>query len=170
MKLNRDVLYGVAAGVSTILFSSAMYSIDKELFIGSMAFWVNTIILILFAGLAMMHSRSGLEELAGFKDLLKVGFIVYMIGNLIYYIFYFIMMTEVDPGLVEIQKAQAIEFFIRRAGGDETAEIVKYAQNKDYSWTFANTLFAYARGIIFGFVVSAILSLMLKEKPFNEVA
>ncbi len=166
--LNRDILYGLAGGVASILFSLAMYSRSAELFLGSMVFWVSTFILIFFIILAMLHARSGEQELADFKSLLKTGFTVYVVGNLLSYIFLFIMFNYVDPDLQEIQRQQAMDFVLKYRGGDETSAEFILAKEYDYGMTIGSTIFSYAQGLIFGFLVSALIAYMLKEKPYFD--
>lgn len=169
MKNKREIIYGLAGGVAVIIFSIVMYSIDRVMFIGSLVFWVSTAILILFMVLAMLHARSGTVASQDFKDLLKVGFLVYVVGNLLCYVFMYVMFNTIDPELQDIQREQAIEFWMNQSGGDEDSYEVQMAKEHDYSMTVLGTLFTYAQGLIFGFLVSALFAYMMKEKPyFNE--
>lgn len=165
---NRDLIYGISGGVASVVFSIAMYMVDPKMFVGSMVYWVSTGILILFVILTMLHSKSGERELADFKGLLRSGFVVYIVGNLLCYIFLFVMFNYVDPDLQEIQRAQTVEFITKFKGGDETSEEIINALNYDYSMTIGGTIFSYFQGLIFGFLVAAGLGYMMKEKPYFE--
>ncbi len=166
--MKRDVIYGAIGGIATVVFSLSVWAISPETLVSSLVFWISTAILVLFVILAMLHKKSGTSEAADFKSLLKTGFVVYIIGDLVAYFFLYLMFNYIDPGLIDIQRQQAIEFWLERNGGNADAADVVRAKEYDYAMTLGRAIFGYARGLIFGFLVSTVLAMMMKEKPYFD--
>jgi len=146
----RNLTYGIIAGVGTVLYIYLFYHFNQESVLNPLVPWSSLIIYIACMAKAGMDLRKRQDGLLSFKQGLKEAFVVYLIASLIYYAFIYLLFKFIDPGLIELQKEQLLS-----AG--------KIIENQDFSMTLGKTFFSFTRGLIGGFIFSALVAVILKR-------
>ena len=143
---NSSLKYGIAAGLLTIIFYTVVYMIDRSLFFSPIVHWSSFLFYIYF--MAVAWKDAGKPE--DFRESLKIMFVIYLIANAIYYIFYYLIFKVVDPDIVEIQK----EMMVSR-GMD--------IEGINFDLNFTQLILGYASSCIGGFVIAAITAYLVKK-------
>lgn len=89
-----------------------------------------------------------------FLPYLRSAFVVFIVANLIYYSFYFVLFKYIDPGLVEVQAAQLeAEGVLRDIGGRAALQV-----------RLGTTLQSYFFSLLGGFVLAAGTAFILQNR------
>lgn len=142
--------YGIFAGAGTVLYLLLFYFADKAYFVNGLITWSSVIIYLVFMYKAIIDERNKRGGEIEFKDAVRPAFLVYVIANLIYYTFLYLMFNFFDTELVEIQREM-----MENSGIDTKGE--------DLKMTLPMTFFAFIQSLIAGFAFSAILAAILKR-------
>ncbi len=151
-------LWGLVAGLGTAFYLLALYSLEPELYIQPVILYSTWLIFLLCMVVALLISQSQMS--LGFRDALRIAFTTYIIGNLVYYVFDYAMLTYWAPELVGMME----EEFRAAAASGLLESMQKEAKNIDFSPSISHYLLTFAQSLIVGFVVSAILALLFKNK------
>jgi len=112
------------------------------------------------------------EEEVDFKKVLRSGFVVYLIANLLYYLFYYFIHRQ-DPQLAELQKELMREWLPRITPRDKLQKAMETLEAADFSVTPGAAFFSYMRSAIGGFLLAAGLAwivLRTTQKDARNVA
>lgn len=139
--------WGVIAGVVVVALFVVIYYLNRE-FVLDRKLWLGSTVFYLFA----MYQAQKPVVSDDIKEYIQPGFMTFVIANAIFYIFYHLLFTQIDPGLLDVQ-AQLLESqgYLDDAGGREGLEP-----------TFSKTFFDYTRSLIVGFVLAAAIGFGLK--------
>ena len=158
--------YGIIAGVGMIAYFLLFYLFDKEMMMGLTVSWTSLIILIVCLFIAIQQHRESQGGALDFKEGLRIGFLVVVLGNVLFYAFFFVLLN-IDPELVTILKQKSIEFFREYATDPEQEEaLVKSYEN--YSFGISELLSALGRSIIGGFFLALLGALIFKRRTEVE--
>ncbi len=141
--------WGVIAGsLCVCLFASVYFTKTEWLFRQSL--WFGSMVIYLFA---MWKAQSPVEgdEL---KAYIQPGFLVYVIANALFYLYYSLLMTRFDDSLVSLHNSLLEK---AKAAGDSLLPVLH-----DYS------LLAYMQSLIVGFVIAGIIGFILKQRQENK--
>jgi hypothetical protein len=156
--MKPSVSFGLVAGVGTIAYLLLCYWIDTELLINPVIrhlTWLPFVICMILP-LVLMRRDGSLT----FKEGLREAFIVYIIANLCFYVFDYIMLTYVDPSLVDLI-AEEFEKAIDQGWIDlEEGDKEKI----DHNPTISSYLLTFAQSLIAGFIVAALLALVFRNE------
>ena len=83
----------------------------------------------------------------GFRQAAQRAFVVYMVANLFFYLFYWLM-HELNPQIAEMQKADALENARHFYPKNELAERLRNLQKADFSVSFWSVLQFYVKSVI----------------------
>ena len=151
----KAVKYGVIGGILTVLVYTVMYAVNKEWLLSAGLHWSSLLIylaaMIYTADLAL---KAGLTD---FKGILKPVFICFLVANLIYYLYYYILTVGIDPGLAEMQVQQMLDKMEELQGGPIDPEKMKQRG------LLSSYVFSYFQGALGGFILSAIIALAKKQ-------
>lgn len=153
--------YGLIAGVGMIAYFLLFYMFDKALMVSIGVSWSSLVILLICLFLAVRKHRDARGGVLEFKEGLRIGFLVVVLGNLLFYLFFYFLL-KMDPELVTILKEQSIEFsawFLEEEHHEALKE--SYA---DFNFGFSEFLFALGRSIIGGFFLALLAALTLKRQ------
>jgi hypothetical protein len=154
--------YGLIAGVGMIAYFLLFYVINKALMMSLWVSWSALLILIICLFLAIKKQREANKGVIEFKDGLRIGFLVVVLGNALFYLFFFLLL-KFDTELVTILKEQSIAFFKDYAETDQQQEeLIKSYEN--YQFGFSELLSALGRSIIGGFFLALLGAFVLKRK------
>lgn len=141
------VRWGAIAGVLVVVLFMVVYYLDRA-FVLDRNLWLGSTVIYL---LAMYQAQRPVVS-DDIKAYIQPGFMTFVIANAIFYIFYHLLFTQIDPGLLDVQAALLeSQGYLDDAGGREGLEP-----------TFSKTFFDYTRSLIVGFVLAAGIGFALK--------
>jgi hypothetical protein len=171
MLQKNGVRFGLYAGLGAVAYSLLLYIVDAKLIFGGFASasWV----IYLFC----MFQAANLDkkELGGyltFKEGFQATFAVFAIASLLQIAFQFLLLTVIDPSLVQMQTDVAIEAMEKMAGmfglseADMETAIAEIEKNSKPS--IGQSTQAYLINLIIGAIPAAIIAAILKKnRPFD---
>ncbi|MEM6967238.1 MAG: hypothetical protein AAF573_20920, partial [Bacteroidota bacterium] len=116
--MNRTaVKYGIFTGFAVIVYLFVFYLYDKAAMRSAGVIWSSTI--IYFVGMFMaafsIHRHRGMEEELPVKQMIVTPFIVFLIANAYYALFFYWIMNVYDPDFLvlhqELTKEEMLEFY-----------------------------------------------------------
>lgn len=157
LKQNRGIKYGLIAGGVTVAIYLLFYVIDKELIFNSFLNWASVGLYLAVAWKAVDDERQAIGAKIEFQQALKVGFTVFVVANLVYYLYYYLLHGLVDPELEEVQRSVMRSTLEARRSmiSEEQYEAFKDSLDGDslkVGWQ--NTLLTYARSLIGYFIIA----------------
>ena len=163
---NPAIKNGVIAGIGAAAISLFLYIISARM-IFSFASLLTTALFIVMMVRSVREHRSSVDFLS-FSEALKPAFVTYVCGNLLYTIFYFVLLNYIDPGLLEMQKEIAMESIERFSGvmGEENFEIaLEELENRDWGFGLGTAVWSFAWGLIFpGFLICLVIAAIMKDR------
>ncbi|MCR9100459.1 MAG: DUF4199 domain-containing protein [bacterium] len=167
LKQNRGVKYGTIAGGITVGIYLLFYLINKELVFNSFLNWATVGLYLAIAWKAIDDERQAIGGKLEFQQALKVGFTVFVVANLVYYLYYYLLHGVFDPGLEEVQRSVMSETLEARKGmlSEEQYKAFKESLEGDgLKVGLQNTLLTYARSLIGYFLISLGLAALASRK------
>ena len=166
-----SIKYGLLAGFISIAYMLLFYFIDKKMMMGAWVYWSSVAIFCTAMIMAVLaHRRMQVYQLIFFKAV-KTVFIVYLIADIIWYIFYYLLFEFIDPGLEEVTRQITIDALMayKDAGqtymGDQNiSTLIQQARETDYGLSIALLLPKLAYGLIGGFILSLIFGTAFKSE------
>ncbi len=152
-KFNLSIRYGVLAGVSVILYMLVFYFYDVKVMLGPSVFWSTTLLFIVGMFFAAREERK-VREFMTFREILPVAFVTYLIANLFFYDFLYILFNFVDPTLPELQRQVSMEAIQDSGFSEYVEEAMEEIEKMPAEFTLGQAIFDYVRSAIFGFLLS----------------
>jgi len=142
--------YGLIAGVLTVLILMVLYIINRELMINPMVINMTTLFFIagMFAG--GRKEQEGKSHTLSYLESMRVAFGIYVIANVLYYLFIYTFYNYIDPSLVDV---------INQNLADQGQDMEKYEVGYHASILFQNFIVS----TLFGFILSMILSVFIRR-------
>jgi len=151
---DKSLHYGLIAGIATVACFGLFYWIDKQLVI-NLWLWYGSLIIYIWAmyqaSKAQFESKEGQE--IPFKTALRAPFLVFVVANAIFYLFYYLLCNYIDPEVVEIQMQRLLE-----------SEFAKNLEGKDIDMSFSRLLFQYVQSLIGGFILSLAITGIVRRQ------
>ncbi len=166
---NHGVRWGLYGALASILVTMILYFVDPKVMLGS-GQWIGMIVMLVVMVKAGLDTRADQGGYMTWGEALKPTWLTYVVASLMGIIFFFVLVSFIDPGLLDIQREISIEAAEKMAsmfGADEDAidEIREQMSNDDNPFSIGKLAFGYAFGLIFpGFVMAAIISLFIRKK------
>ena len=165
----NGIMYGIILGVFSILVTTLIYAIDIELFISMWVGLISMAVYLVIGIVLVAKTKKQLNNVITFKEAFTVFFLAAVIGSTLSVLFNIILFNVIDPAAKETIQQLTLEYtanmmqkFGARAS-DVNEAISKMAETDNYSPL--NQL----KGLIFSFIFSALLGLILalifKSKP-----
>jgi hypothetical protein len=162
---NPAVKNGILAGIGAAVYILLLYLINAKLVFGAASF-VTTAIFIFLMVKSVKAEKAALEY-TSFSDALKPAFLTYVIANLIYIIFYYVLVNFIAPELLVMQKEMAVAMLEKMSGfmGEEATEAaLDQMESKNFDFGIKTAMWTFAWGLIFpGFLVAAIIAAVMKD-------
>jgi hypothetical protein len=162
--MKQNILkYGTMAGITLTGYFLLFYYYDKNAMLGQTAQLSSYLIYALFMFLAA-KSVGNLD----FKTVLRTAFGVFIVTNLFYYAFDYVLFNIIDKSLAEVQKTMMLDYF---TANTKTIQETKDMTDSINSGNFHNLnslSYAFAKGAIGGFILAVIASYLVKKS--NEMA
>ena len=157
--------YGALAGVFVVLYFVLFYLIDKTTMLGMTAYWSSLIIYLGFMSKACLDERASHGGLLTFKDALRTAFVTFLIANLFFHVFNYILFKYVDPGLIETQMEMAKKIYLQFMDEAQAKKMIKEMSKNRFEMSLANVIFEYAKGAIGGFILSLLVAVLIRREP-----
>ncbi|MDX1665981.1 MAG: DUF4199 domain-containing protein [Saprospiraceae bacterium] len=165
--MNNLVLkYGLLGGLATVAYYLLFYFIDQRWMLSPWVAWSAMLFYPVAMVLALRQDRSQSDGPYAFKQGLRTGFAVYVIADVIYYAFYFVLFKYVDPGLVDVQQEMFLESLENNPnlfGETNVENLRRQFQQSEYKLTVGSVLQSLGLGLIGGFLIAAILAYWHRE-------
>lgn len=168
----NGITFGVIIGVVSALITTAIYSIDLNLFT---AWWIGVLSILVYLTLGIVllsKTKKELNNVFSFKDAFTTYFIAILIGILISTLFNILLFNFIDPSAKDTLNELMIKYtanMMQKLGTPASAineAIAKMKDNNPYS-----TL-ELLKGSVFSIVFSSIFGLILaaffKSKTTQE--
>lgn len=152
MKNKTAIIHGLIAGLITILYFVILYAISPPTMLNPLVWWSSLIIYLVAMYLAIKKSSTQSTNFRGIQPGIKVGFLVFVLANFLFYIFFYLLFGVFDPSLVELQKEMM-------ASNPSAAEQL----DKDFSVTLSSTFFNFIYSLIGGFILSLGIAAILNQ-------
>ena len=136
--------WGIIAGAIVVVLFAAVYFINRPLVL-SRGLWLGSGLVYV---LAMWQAQKKVEG-SELKAYIQPGFLVFVIANALFYLYYYFLFAVFDPELVQLQ-AELLR---------ESGQSPKNAPDP----TLGSTFFAYAQSLIFGFALAAGIGFVLSR-------
>lgn len=159
---NKSVVFGSLAGAVTVVFFLAVYFADKALFFSP---WVAYSPLLLYTGAMFWAAIQTREETDGpfpWRDALRVAFLVYLIANAWFYVFYYVI-HQIDPSLAVMQKEAMRESLPKFTEPGKLQEAYKKLDEQDFQVSLGQVILGWAQGAILGFGLAALVALITRR-------
>lgn len=155
MASNAAVKYGLIAGIGTIAYFLLFYFIDKELLFNPFVYWVPLGFYLALMWRALQVGEQG--QAPGFRDALRTAFLVFVIANFLYYLFYYLLFGLIDPGLIDLQREvmrESLEQQGNLLSEEQREEMLKSLDGDGLIPTAGKVFFTFVRSLIGGFVLA----------------
>jgi hypothetical protein len=166
-KTNVGFTYGLISGLASVIFSLLLYLGGVKWFVHPVAYagFVIPIIIAVLAALKLKKQQGGYLE---FPEALKVTFTTFVIGTVISTLFSYVLFNFIDVPFREAlaqETAIKMQGFLQKLGTPQEA-IDKATEEslKGNNYTFGKLMLGTAFFCIFWFIVSLIISAIVKKK------
>ncbi len=161
-----SIRYGLFAGFATIIYLLIFYFTNKNLLVNPYIVWATMIFYV-----AAMYAAANVVSTDDFKDYLKAAFVAFLVANLLYYNFYYILFGAIDTQLLELQQQQAIiqaKLLAQQANTPQLQQQWQAAINdleqNGAKLSYFQIVQSMAQGAVGGFLLSALVALGVMQK------
>lgn len=161
----RGIKYGILAGVVLMGYFLLFYFYDKNTMMSAGVSWSSLIIIIVCTIMAVHEERNSQAGVITFKEALKIGFLVIVLANLLYYAFFFILI-KTDPELITILKENGIAFYKSLLPEKEWEAMEKSYEN--FIFGFPDVLQYFAKSTIGGFFIALSVAAIFKRSVIRN--
>jgi hypothetical protein len=159
---------GVVLGLTTVFYLLLVWMLQKELLWN---LWVINLTWLPYFYLVFVGVKNFSAENpeAAFRDLVREGFIVYLIAQIMYYLFYYLLFFQIDPALLELQAEIELEMLQDARGilGEERADEMRRNLEEGQAGLTMGSLFRqFVPSLLPGFAMAAVFALFVKKGEF----
>lgn len=149
--LRQGIFWGIGLGICTVIIYLLAYLISPAYFLSSIVYWATWIMYLLV--IYRLSQKAVEQGVVTFQGIIRPLFVTYLVANAIYYIFYYVMVYEVDANLLQIQQQQMVQGL---------AELnIESTDLQAFTWK--NYFFTYIQSAIGGFIVAASIAYSQKH-------
>jgi hypothetical protein len=168
---SNAVRYGLFAGLGTIVVMLLLYMVNAEMLFGwaLQATWLIYLFCMYKAVDDLKNDNGGFISL---REGFTAAFIVFAIANLMYIVFYYVLVNVIDPSLMDIQIQKGIETVEKVAEfagmSEEELDAAVEEIEKGMEPDLGQTALGYAISLVFGAIPAVIVAAILKkERPMH---
>ena len=165
---NNAVKYGVIAGILVSALYLILYFISPGLVLSTALTYGGLVIPIAFMVKVAMEEKEANGGFLTFAEALKSTFLVYVVHAVIFYIMYYVLYNYIGPELEDLTREKAIAMMDKMSGfmGEEAAEkAAEQIDQQDFSYGIGKLMLSLLMSAIGGFIISLIVSLIMKRNP-----
>lgn len=162
-KYNLSIRYGGLIGITVIIYMLIFYFYDKKVMLGPSVLWSTTLLYIVGMFFAAREERKK-REFITFREVLSVAFVTYLVANVYFYNFIYILFNFVDPTLPELQLQVGIENAKASGLSEYLEDAIAKIEEMPAELTLGQAIFDYIRSAIFGFILSLAIAGSVRNK------
>lgn len=148
---------GIIAGLVIIAYFLLFYVINPKLLFNPFIYWASLGVLIAIIWKTLLDEKKKYQADYTLNWALQTAFGIFVIANLLYYVFYYVLFGLIDPGLIELQKEVMAEALEARKSmlSPQQVESLEESMKKDaLKVEPGGVFFTYLRGLIGNFVIA----------------
>jgi Protein of unknown function (DUF4199) len=150
------LIFGIIAGIVSIMLEYIIYKLNAN-WLFTFGFTIGLKILI---GIVIFLAiKKTIQPNEAFKQIIKVGFLVFLIGNGLLYLFEYNLYNHIDPNLAKIEKNAWLEYTSQGKNPSEISTMRDTMKDVNFH-ELKTTLFNMLRGALAGFVLSGVLTFL----------
>lgn len=156
-KFEQAIRYGIIAGLTIVVYFLLFYFIQARLLFNPFVYWASLGIYIAIVWKALLDEKQRVGEAYDFRTALRTAFFIFVIANLIYYLFYYLLFGLIDQSLIELQKEVMEEALEARKNmlSEEQLEALEQSMRDDsLRVTPGSVFFTYIRALIGNFLLA----------------
>lgn len=166
---NPGIKWGIISGLASVLLSVGIWVLAPEMMFSFWLIILSVVLFILFGVLAGLERKKALGGYMSFKEGLQPVFLSFVIGSLIISIYSYILYNYLEPTMPDQLKHYSLESTEKwmkkfKAPQEQIDEQLDKVAAQDFTMTLGKTAMTYLQGLIFYFVVAAIISLIIRKK------
>lgn len=172
---NMAIKFGIGAGLFYCLIGTACYMAGIDTYVRFLFWytWVPVVFIIIFLGAFRLRRQAG--GFISFNEVLKFSFLAYVLYELLYAIYFYVLYSVIDPNLTANVITEVMEQTRNMLEGfgaqddqvEETLETVR--QQRTGQGGFKQISIGFGLALIYNFVKSVIISAIVKkEKPLFD--
>jgi hypothetical protein len=167
----NGIKYGIIAGLGYVILTLLLYFIDPKMIFGN-ASMISWVIYIFCMYKSAADDKAADDGYITFRNAFQSSFVVYIIASFLGIGFLYVLMTVIDPSLIDLQievAMQMIEKIAEFTGMDEAAldEAVKAVEEASQP-SMMQSLQGYLFGLVAGAIPALIIAAALKKiKPLH---
>jgi len=154
---SASIKYGLIAGIGTAAYFLLFYFIKKPLLFNPFVYWVSLGFYLALMWRALQVEKQAVGGSLGFQAALRTTFLVFVIANCIYYLFYYLLYAMIDPGLIDVQR-EVMRASLEQAGNllpeEQREEMLESIESDKLIPTVGSVFFTFARSLLGGFIFS----------------
>ena len=154
----RIFIHGIGTGIVTIAYAFLIFTAQKQGFFSSW-FYVTSLFVYGF-GMYLGAKQVIFED---FKGVLRTAFSIFLVANALYYVFDFVLFNYIDKTLAAFQADAAIAYLKPNTPLEEQIKMEENIRSADIH-NVPSLLKNYLRGAIGGFVLSVLVTYLIKRK------
>lgn len=167
---NPVTRYGIIGGIAVVFYFLIAYIAGKALFINPWVQWASMVIYLIMMYKAAQDDGIINGYSRDFRTILRTPFIVFLIINLFYWLFFYGLHLY-DAELLQIETAEQIQHIktqLSAGTGDpqqanNLREQLQFLENSGTSMPVGPVFMRMALGAIGGFGISAAIAAMIRE-------
>jgi hypothetical protein len=141
----RGIRWGIIAGGVCVSLFAAVYFLNRPSIL-SRELWLGSLMIYVFA----MYQAQRVVEGDDFMAYIQPGFMVFVVANALFYLYYHLLFSVFDPELVQLQAD------LLAANGQDPKDAV--------APTISTSFLSYAQSLIFGFGLAAAIGFLVRSK------
>ena len=163
------VKYGLIAGTGIVAYFLLFYFIKKELLFNPFVYWASLgiYLALMWSALQEEGQAAPAGESLGFQGALRTAFLVFVIANFTYYLFYYLLYGLIDPGLIDLQREvmkETMEKWGNLLSEEQREDMLESIQGDKLVPTVHTVFFTFARSLIGGFVAALGMAALWRRK------
>ncbi len=153
----KILLNGIIAGIAVVGYVLLFYYMDRSSAFSPAVRFSSLLVCAFFMFLTIKDVKE-----PDFKVLLRGAFAVFLIANVFYYVYDFVLFNHIDPLLVDMEKDMAIEMYRPNTPINEIFDMEQGIRNAQ-AHNFSSNAMQFARWSILGFGVALVVSYLVKR-------
>ena len=162
-KYKNGIRYGTLVGGCVIVYMLIFYFYDARTMLSHSVFWSTFFLYFMGMFLAARQERKD-REFITFREALPVAFVTYLVANIFFFLFIFILFNYINPELPALQKEISIEQIQEAGFAEQFAEQIAAIEEAPNEFTIGQAFTRYAGSAIGGFFLSLLVAGLARNK------
>jgi Ca2+/Na+ antiporter len=156
---------GVICGLTVAIYLFLLWMVQKNLLFDLWVLNLSWLPYFYFVFISIKNHHQKQPD-SDFRSLVREGFVVYLIAQIIWYLTFYLLFFEIDPQLREMQaeiELKRIQESIGILGQERADEMAKLLESTEGKMRAGDLLKQFVPSLLPGFVIAAIFALIVKR-------